>query len=60
MKAIYISFLLFLSAACQLAAQSPEPDRTKQYLQLHQQTWLQEYLTFVRIPNTPLNQTNQD
>jgi len=59
MKSLYISALIILSATFQLAAQPTEEDRKKQYLQLHQITWLQEYLSFVRIPNTPLNPENQ-
>lgn len=53
MKKIF--FLLFLPLSNQLSAQSDPAQSIAAYCQQQQKQWLQEFISFVRLPNTPLN-----
>lgn len=50
-----ISFLLFVLLSNQILSQSGPSQRISAYSQQQQKLWLEEFLSFVRIPNTPLD-----
>ncbi|MFM7358610.1 MAG: M20/M25/M40 family metallo-hydrolase [Sediminibacterium sp.] len=52
----FLSVLLFLGLLSN--AQSSQPTDFPNYFKQKQKQWLSEFLSFVQLPNTPLNQAN--
>lgn len=53
-----IPFLLLLLLSNQLCSQSDLSQRITAFCQQQQNAWLQEFISFVRLPNSPLNEYN--
>jgi acetylornithine deacetylase/succinyl-diaminopimelate desuccinylase-like protein len=53
-----LSLLLFLLLSNQLFSQTDHSQRIAAFCQQQQQQWLQEFISFVRLPNTPLNENH--
>lgn len=51
-----LPFLLLLLLSNQLCSQTDPSQRITAFCQQQQNEWLQEFISFVRLPNTPLNE----